>query len=229
MVTQSTRVSSHNSSHGSSILDRQGDLRTRTWWPHECFGREYGNLGHISACHSSSSSSSWTRPWGELVLPRNWKTDQWTKRSRWCKHYKNSKMPRGCRQAYCVKRLIRSSTPKPKPASSPTLCSAWEKWEMILLRPRRAKLNGIPKNSHFKDKNRIDGMPTEFEWKIFQGITALGLHEKIQKFNKRSTVWTWALPRQDHLHVNVQQHWMESKRKQRTMWIQFTESCELCS
>ena len=27
---------------------------------------------------------------------------------------------------------------------------------------------------------RIDGMPTEFEWKIFPGITTLGLFEKIQ-------------------------------------------------
>ena len=29
--------------------------------------------------------------------------------------------------------------------------------------------------------NRIDGRPTEFEWKIFPGITALGLLEKIQQ------------------------------------------------
>ena len=36
-------------------------------------------------------------------------------------------------------------------------------------------------NNHFKDMNRIDGMPTEFEWKIFPGITTLGL-EKIQSF-----------------------------------------------
>ena len=28
--------------------------------------------------------------------------------------------------------------------------------------------------------NRIDGMPTEFEWKIFPGFTALGFLEKIQ-------------------------------------------------
>ena len=28
--------------------------------------------------------------------------------------------------------------------------------------------------------NRIDGMPTEFEWKVFPGITTLGLLEKIQ-------------------------------------------------
>ena len=34
---------------------------------------------------------------------------------------------------------------------------------------------------YFKDMNRIDGMPTEFEWTIFPGITALGLLEKIQK------------------------------------------------
>ena len=36
------------------------------------------------------------------------------------------------------------------------------------------------KNNHFKDMNGIDGMPTEFEWKIFPGITTLGLLEKIQ-------------------------------------------------
>ena len=53
MVAQSTRVSSHNSPHGSSILDRQEDLRTRTWRPYGRFGREYGYLGHISECHSS--------------------------------------------------------------------------------------------------------------------------------------------------------------------------------
>ena len=36
-------------------------------------------------------------------------------------------------------------------------------------------------NNHFKDMNRIDGMPTEFEWKIFQRITVFGFLEKIRK------------------------------------------------
>ena len=36
------------------------------------------------------------------------------------------------------------------------------------------------KNNHFKDLNRTDGMPTEFEWKIFPGIMTLRLLEKIQ-------------------------------------------------
>ena len=68
MVTQSTRVSSHNSPFGSSLLDRQENRRTRTWWLYGWSGREYGYLGHISECHSSSSSASWTRLWGEFTI-----------------------------------------------------------------------------------------------------------------------------------------------------------------
>ena len=51
---------------------------------------------------------------------------------------------------------------------------------MILLRSGRAKIKWYSENNHFKDMNRIDGMLTEFERKIFPGITALGLLEKIQ-------------------------------------------------
>ena len=61
------------------------------------------------------------------------------------------------------------SSPTPKPSSSPTLCSVWEKCEMILLQPGRSKLNGIQKT--------ITAMPTEFEWKLFPG-----------KSNERPTV-----------------------------------------
>ena len=66
--------------------------------------------------------------------------------------------------------------------------------------------------------SRIDGMPTEFEWKNFPEITTLGLLEKIQSQMRDLTVWTWALQWQDHLHVNVQRHCMTRKRKQRKMW-----------
>ena len=91
----------------------------------------------------------------------------------------HSKMPRGCRQAYCAAKLIRS--PTPKPTSSPTLCSVWAKWEMILLRLGRAKIKWYSENNHFKDMNRIGGMPTEFEWKLFPGFTTLSILEEIQK------------------------------------------------
>ena len=41
---------------------------------------------------------------------------------------------------------------------------------MILLRPGKAKINGFSENNQFKDMNRIDGMPTEFEWNIFMSM-----------------------------------------------------------
>ena len=44
----------------------------------------------------------------------------------------------------------------------------------------KSKIKRYSENNHFKDMNRIDGMPTEFEWNIFPGITTLGLLEKIQ-------------------------------------------------
>ena len=44
----------------------------------------------------------------------------------------------------------------------------------------KSKIKWYSENNHSKDMSRVDGMPTEFEWKIFPGITALGLLEKIQ-------------------------------------------------
>ena len=69
--------------------------------------------------------------------------------------------------------------------SNSVLCVG--KWEMTLLRPDRAKIKWYSENNHFKGVNRIDGMPTEFEWKVFQGITTLGsLLDKIQSLMRRT-------------------------------------------
>ena len=43
---------------------------------------------------------------------------------------------------------------------------------------------GNSQNNHFKELNRIDGMQTEFEWKIFPGFTTLGILEEIQKLTE---------------------------------------------
>ena len=45
------------------------------------------------------------------------------------------------RQAYCTVELI--NIPLPRSTSSPILCSAWEKWETILLNPGRSKCKDI--------------------------------------------------------------------------------------
>ena len=39
-------------------------------------------------------------------------------------------------------------------------------------------------DNHFKELNRIDNMQMEFEWKIFPGLTTVGLLEKIQNLMK---------------------------------------------
>ena len=44
----------------------------------------------------------------------------------------------------------------------------------------KSKIKLYSEYNHFKDMNRIDGMPTEFGWKIFPGIMTLGLVQKIQ-------------------------------------------------
>ena len=44
----------------------------------------------------------------------------------------------------------------------------------------KSKIEWYSENNHFKDMNRIYGMPTEFEWKRFPKITTFGLFEKIQ-------------------------------------------------
>ena len=84
-------------------------------------------------------------------------------------------------------------------------------------------------NNHFKDMNRNDGMPTEFEWQIFPGITTLGLLEKVQSLMRDLKCEPEHFQRQDRLHVNGQRHCMRRKRKYRNMWIQFTDSCRICS
>ena len=65
-------------------------------------------------------------------------------------------------------------------AKTPTVCCAWEQMGDDPFATWKSKIKLYSENNHFKDMNRIDGMPTEFEWKIFSGITALGLLEKIQ-------------------------------------------------
>ena len=109
----------------------------------------------------------------------NWKTDQWTNRDHWCEHYsiqrtyvdvdKLTVQPSFSVLQCQNLRLLR-------------LCTLCGKWEMILVRPGKNK--SYSENNHFKEMNRIDGMPTEFEWKMFPGITTLSLLEQIQEFMK---------------------------------------------
>ena len=95
------------------------------------------------------------------------------------KGQKISKTPRGCWQAYCAAIFIRS--PTPEPTSSPTLCSAWEKWEMILLRPGRAKLNGILKTITTRKRIESTGCQRSSMWQNSQESQRWASLRRIQK------------------------------------------------
>ena len=89
-----------------------------------------------------------------------------------------SKNLRGDRQAHCAAELIGS--PTPKPTSSPIQCFGWEEMGDDPIATWKSKIRWCSDNNHFKDMNRIDGMPTEFAWKIIPGITTLSFLEKSQ-------------------------------------------------
>ena len=47
-----------------------------------------------------------------------------------------------------------------------------------------SKIEWYSQNNHFKELNRIDGMQTEFEWKIFPAFTTLGILKEIPNLLK---------------------------------------------
>ena len=87
-------------------------------------------------------------------------------------------MPRGCRKAYGAAELIRSKNAKTHVFSDSV--PSVRKMRDDPVATCKSKFKLYSGNNHFKDMNRIDGMMTEFEWKIFAGITTLGLLKKIQ-------------------------------------------------
>ena len=45
----------------------------------------------------------------------------------------------------------------------------------------KSKIQWYPDNNYFKDLSRIDGQIMEFEWKIFPGLTTMGILNQIQQ------------------------------------------------
>ena len=131
----------------SSGKTRKNDVRNirircsdefSTVFVREIYGREHDEL--IIECHSSSSSSSWTRRRVEFTIREEIFGKLWD----------SVKVPRchvDADKLYCARKVIGS--PTSKPASSPTrLCV--EKWEMILSRLGRGKFSCIWKTTTSK-------------------------------------------------------------------------------
>ena len=119
--------------YGSRLLHGQENLWKTIWRSYGRFECEFCYSENVHGCHSSSSSSSRKRLWHELtlleehcrtVMTWKWELISEQKKKSLVSALQISTMLRGCWQAYCVKRLVVSPSPKPK--SSPTLCFVWE-------------------------------------------------------------------------------------------------------
>ena len=148
MVTQSTSVSRHNLF--SIVREIYGREQMTLWmiWTWIWLFGAYCWMPLFEQQFILDKTIRWMYDTWRIIFGTVWdsystkleKTDQWTTRIHWYKDYR-FKDATWMSTADCAKKLI--SSPTPKPSSSPTLCSAWEKWEMILLRPGKAKLSGI--------------------------------------------------------------------------------------
>ena len=171
MVTQSTRVSSHSTQYGSSsLLDRQGDRRTRTRWPYEWFGCEYGYLGQISEYQSSSShfilDKTMTRIYimWRIIFGTVWDLFHETEKliseheeitGVSTKDFHDATWMSTSLLCEKASRITNATT---YVFSDSVHCVGKVGDDPIVTWKR--KINWYSENNHFKDKNRIDGMPT---------------------------------------------------------------------
>ena len=144
----------------------------------------------ISECHSSSSSSSWTRLWGEFEIV---KINLWNSAKQFFSEI--GKLVRGQTETTCFntidaeeltwmsttllcEKAYQITNAKTNVFSDSVLCEVKMRNDPIAT--WKSKIQWYSENNHFKDMNRIDGMPLEFERKIFPRTPSLGLLEKIQ-------------------------------------------------
>ena len=173
MATQSTHVSSRRASHGSSLLDRQ-EIRGRepedlwmnwTWiW---LFGAYFLNATLPAAVHRTRQWSEFTKRKESSVeqcrtgIQWNWKTDQWTNRDHWCKEDWFQRTWVDVDKLIVQPSLSVHQRHNLRLLRLCTLCGKngrWSKCDLL------QKIKWYSENNYFKEMNRIDGMPTEFEW-----------------------------------------------------------------
>ena len=75
------------------------------------------------------------------------------------------------------------------------------------------RLGSIKSSQNYRNFDRIDGEPTEFEWNIFPGFNTLQLSEKSQKFTVQIGRNTRKFHRKNSIHVDVQRHFLWNKRQ----------------
>ena len=202
LAKQPTHFSSLSASHGCSLLDRKKHLWTRARGPSGGPGRERCYLGIFLNTTLQAAVNLGGDYEVNLRFVKN--------------HLWNS-----------VEQLFNETG-----ASSPTRCFVW--WKMgddpiatwkskIKLYSGKQPLQGYESNRWYEKGVRVGNIPRNHN---------VGPPREDSKSDERPTVWSWAVQRQDHLHVNVQRHCMGRKRKhrkgvntiQKHLWIMLADS-----
>ena len=89
---------------------------------------------------------------------------------------------------------------------NPQSKSAWED-----------RLGWFTSSPTYRNFDRIDGEPMEFEWNIFPGFNTLQLNEEVKKFTVQIRRNTREFHRKNHIYVDVQRHFLWNKRRRNRM------------
>ena len=112
--------------------------------------------------------------------------------------------------------------------------SVWTIFLFLLLRkdPRSKARN--PRNTgcpiHPNVENWIESTVSRWRssWKKFPKIHYIADSHRDPEHDDWNSVWTWAIARTNHLHVNVQRQCVGRKRKQRIVYCEFQNRSRIC-
>ena len=75
------------------------------------------------------------------------------------------------------------------------------------------RLGWIKSSQNYRNFDRIDGEPMEFEWNIFPGFSTLQLSEKVKRLLYRLGENTIKFHMKNSIHVDVQRQFLWNKRQ----------------
>ena len=147
-------------------------------------------------CHLPRKS---TQEIFETVISSDWEVDHGSDRNCWTDH--------DWLAAACVERettlltdrAVQFATAKTCVFSDSVLCLGGISTELV--EAWESRITRFLETRYLKDLDRIDGEPMDFEWRVFPGITTLGILDEIQKMMTKSK----CEPKQ--FKGNVQWHW----------------------
>ena len=132
----------------------------------------------------------------------------------------------GASNLYCVKELFEIWIPKPTSFADSVLClGGISSRTSSSLKGQNWKVFGNTQRQRIGPNwRRTDGIRAEkYPWIYYIGNSCWDSTD-----DGWIKVWNWAIQREDHLHINVQWHYLMNSRKWRQLYDEFFECCSTC-